>query len=131
MVGPINGFLNWEVQPENHFRYMPAITTQNVNYQLTRPGALSPGEYRHIIIRQDRQDIEVLIDGKQHFRCTGKLFGTIALGTSRFPVDAIGIRSIKITGAKADSLSQYPSHLNHDAALNFGSWADGFDSIEH
>ena len=127
LVGPINGILNWEVQSENHFRYIPAIATKNVDYSWTRPQALTPGEYRHIVIRQDGQDIAVLIDGKQHFRCTGKLHGTIAVGGLG---DGVGIRSIKFTGARAKSSSLIPSHLNHDAALNFGSWG-GFDSIEH
>lgn len=127
LVGPINGILNWEVQSENHFRYIPSIATKNVDYSWTRPQALTPGEYRHIVIRQDGQDIAVLIDGKQHFSCTGKLHGTIAVGAL---VDGVGIRSIKITGARARSSPLIPSHLNHDAALNFGSW-DDFDSIEH
>ena len=126
LVGPINGILNWEVQSENHFRYIPSIATKNVDYSWTRPQALTPGEYRHIVIRQDGQDIAVLIDGKQHFRCSGKLHGTIAVGALG---DGVGIRSVKITGARASSPPLLPSHLNHDAALNFGSWAH-HDSIE-
>ncbi len=125
LVGPINGILNWEVESENHFRYIPAIETQNVDYSWTRPQALTPGEFRHIVIRQVGQDIIVLIDGKRHFRCTGKLQGTVAVGAL---ADAIGVRSIKITGARAKSPPQFPSHLNHDAALNFGSW-ENHDSM--
>ena len=131
LVGPINGFLNWEIEPENHFRFIPNIKTQNVDYSWTQPHVLSPGVYRHIVIRQDGKDIVVLIDDKQHFRCAGKLHGTIAVGASLSPDDAIGIRSIKITGTKGESAPLFPTHLNHDAALNFGSWADGFVSIEH
>jgi serine/threonine protein kinase len=130
LIGPIHGILNWEIRPENHFRHIPKFTKQNHNYWWTRPSALSPGIYRHIIVRQDEQDIVVLVDTKEHFRRPGKLHGTIAFGSSNDLRDTIGIRTITITGKRAETVPIFPSHLSHEAAKDFGSWS-GHDSLEN
>lgn len=128
LVGPIYGILNWETRPENHFRYIPKMVKQSPSYWWTRPHALTPGEYHHILIRQVENNIMVLVDDKTMYRCTGKLHGTISIGTSVDPHHAIGIRSITITGKKADAIPKFPSHLTYEAAREIGSW-ENHDSV--
>ena len=123
LVGPVHGILNWETRSENHFRNIPKFAKRDVGYWWTRPHALTPGKYHHIILRQEGKEIVVLVDAKMQYRCTGKLHGTIAFGTSADPKDAIGIRSVTITGKKADTFPKFPSHLSYEAARDTGSWA--------
>ena len=94
----------------------------NVNYRWTAPKALAPGIYHRIVVRQVGETIEVYINDKKHYTGVGKLSGTITLMASGNPKEAIGIRSVAIKGTRLNTVPEFPSHLSHEAALNFGSW---------
>ena len=67
-------------------------------------------------------EIELFVDDNKHFRCVGKLAGTITFSASGSAREAIGIRSVAIKGTRMDTIPTFPIHLSYEAALG-GSWS--------
>lgn len=105
-VGPVNAILNWEQGDQNHFRY----GENSPRPKITQPSALVPGRAHTIEVRQDGDNVSVLVDGKQHFATPGSLEGTVTIYAAS---SEIMVRELIIVG-EPDLLRNVtgPSHKN-------------------
>ena len=105
-VGPVNAILNWEQGDQNHFRY----GENSPRPKITQPSALVPGRAHTIEVRQDGDNVSVLVDGKQHFTTQGSLEGTVTIYAAS---SEIMVRELIIVG-EPDLLRNVtgPSHKN-------------------
>ena len=100
-VGGINAILNWERAAKNLYWNGQEETDQD-GY------ALSPGEWHTIVIEQKGPIAAISVDGKEIYKATARLAGTVTV----YPMQStIGIASIKIAGnVDPNRRVQGPSH---------------------
>lgn len=104
-VGGINAILNWESGSGNRYTNAGAVTVQPER-------ALTPGQWHTIVIEQKGPVATVSVDGKELYRATARLSGTVTV----YPMmSTIEVGSLKIIGlVDARRPVQGPSHANTD-----------------